>query len=172
MSQYPHHNSSQNQPYGYSYQEPYAPGRGQDGVYWGHEIPNMTGRDAYGNPIPKDAKLMSVLSHLSSLAGTVVSLGILPFFGPLIFWLIYKDRPEYTFVSEGAKNAFNFNFTVWIVNVASVLLAVFTLGLLIPVPLVVLSVTGVVLAIFHIVGAVKAYNGEVYAYPFKLRVLR
>lgn len=160
-------------PYDSSPQEPpYAPGRGQSGAYWGNEQPQMTDRDAYGNPIPKDAKLMAVLSHLSSLAGTVISLGILPFFGPLIFWLIYKDRPEYAFVSVGSKNAFNFNFTVWIVNVVSILLAVFTLGLLIFVPLTVMSITNIVLIIFHIVGAVKAYNGEVYAYPFKLRILR
>ena len=132
----------------------------------------MTDSDAYGNPLPKDAKLMAVFSHLSSLAGVYLTLGILPFFGPLIFWLIYKDRPEYTFVRECSKNAFNFNLTIWLANLVSILAAILSLGLLALVPIIVVSLTGVVLTIFHIIGAVKAYQGEVYTYPFKINILR
>ncbi|OAX64435.1 hypothetical protein A5N15_03285 [Rothia kristinae] len=51
-------------------------------------------------PVPEapNVRVLAVLSHLSSLLGLVISVGTLSFLGPLIFWFVYRDRPEYAFV--------------------------------------------------------------------------
>ncbi|MCP3426633.1 DUF4870 domain-containing protein [Rothia sp. AR01] len=127
--------------------------------------------DAYGNRIPPDARTMAMLSHLSSLASLLISIGSLSFLGPLIFWLIYKDKPGYAFVRACSAQAFNFNFTMWIVNVAAGLLAIVTFGLGFIVAGPIWAITGIMIIVFHIVGAVKANNGEVYRYPLQTKIL-
>jgi uncharacterized Tic20 family protein len=127
--------------------------------------------DAYGNQIPPDARTMALLSHLSSLVSLVISIGSLSFLGPLIFWLIYKDKPGYGFVRVCSAQAFNFNFTMWIINVAAGILALVTFGFGFIIAGPIWAVTGILVIIFHIIGAVKANNGEVYRYPLQTRIL-
>lgn len=128
--------------------------------------------DAYGNPIPQDAKTMAVLSHLSSVLGTLLSAGFLSFIGPLIFWFVYKDRPEYSFVRAASAGAFNFNIAMWFINIATVFLCIITFGLFLVVAWFIWALTGIAMIVFHIIGAVKANRGEIYNYPFQIKLLK
>ena len=117
-------------------------------------------------PIPADAKNMAVVSHLSSLGAMLLTANTLSIIAPLIFWFIYKDKPGYGFTRESTRRAFNFNFNLWLINSASIVLTIVTLGLagiLVPV---VLLITGAMMLIFHILGAIAASRGEIYDYPF------
>lgn len=77
--------------------------------------PGVYEYDAFGNPLPQGAKNLAMWAHRSGLLGVIFSAGILSFLGPLIFWLVYKDRPGYGYVRLAAANAFNFNFTLWLI---------------------------------------------------------
>jgi uncharacterized Tic20 family protein len=88
--------------------------------------------------------------------------------GALVVWLLVRDRSS--FAATHAKEALNFNVTMFLYAAASIVLVVFTLGLglLIAVPLWIgLAIAWVV---FTIVAAVKAYDGEVYRYPLTIRL--
>ncbi|MEU4207901.1 DUF4870 domain-containing protein [Rothia terrae] len=128
--------------------------------------------DAYGNPIPSDAKMIAVLSHLSSLVATVLSATFLSFVAPLIFWFIYKDKPGYAFVRVASAGAFNFNFTMWVINMAAWLVIVITFGVAAVFMWIVFLATTIAMLVFHIIAAVKANNGEVYNYPMQIRILK
>ncbi|WP_235503656.1 DUF4870 domain-containing protein [Curtobacterium sp. S6] len=127
--------------------------------------------DAYGNPIPHDARTLALLSHLSTVIALVVSVGSLSFLGPLIFWLIYKDKPGYQFVRVSSAEAFNFNAIVWIVNIAGLLLTIVTFGIggIIAIP--VMIIVSILALICHIIGAVEANRGKIYRYPMRIRIL-
>ncbi|WP_237196665.1 DUF4870 domain-containing protein [Rothia nasimurium] len=128
--------------------------------------------DAYGNVIPADAKNMAMFAHLSGLLGLVLTASFASFVGPLIFWAIYKDKPGYAFVRVAAAGAFNFNFTLWLVNIAALVLTIVTFGIAGLVTWIVFVAVWVALIVVHILAAVKANNGEVFAYPMTLTVLK
>ena len=85
-----------------------------------------------------------------------------------VVWLLVRDRSA--FAAAHAKEALNFNFSMFLYAVASILLVVFTLGLglLVAVPLwIALAIAWLV---FTIIAAVKAYDGETYRYPLTIRL--
>lgn len=103
----------------------------------------------------KDDKTMAMLAHLSGLLFSVV--------GPLVIWAIKKD--ESTFVKEHALEAVNFQISMIIYGFAAGISMLFLVGfLLVPA----LVVAGVVLSIM---AAVAANKGEMYKYPFTLRLI-
>lgn len=114
----------------------------------------------------------AVFAHLSALIPLVVGVP-LTFLGPLVLWLIVRERGA--FAADQAVEALNFNISwlLWTlaVVVAGVAVAVPTVGLaLIPVALV---VAGMALAwlILVIVAAVQASSGQRYRYPLTLRFI-
>ena len=136
----------QNQP-GYN-QQP-GPGYSQQRPEYNHQ------------GITPDAKNMAIFAHLSSLLAMLLSLNTLSFIAPLIFWLIYKDKPGYEFTKESSRRA----FSMWVINTAAFLLMVITLFIMSPIWFLVVSVTGILMIIFHILGAIAANRGEMYDYP-------
>lgn len=116
-----------------------------------------------------DERTMMLLAHLSAPISMLLSVGWLPFLGPLLIWLFYKDKSPA--VRTAAAGAFNFNLTLTIATVVlwiSVILTLFV-GLIWAIP-------GWI-AIFvvqlwcHIKGALRASRGEVYVYPFQIKLL-
>lgn len=154
---------------GYSNQPGYGQQFGQPTGGFGGQQQTF---DAYGNPIPSDAKMIAVLSHLSSLVATVLSATFLSFVAPLIFWFIYKDKPGYAFVRVASAGAFNFNFTMWVINMAAWLVILITFGIAAIFMWIVFLATTIAMLVFHIIAAVKANNGEVYNYPMQIRILK
>jgi len=120
------------------------------------------------SPRPRtDETGLAVFAHLSSLIAEVVSAGWLSFVGPLAVWLIWKDRSP--FVRACAAGAFNFNLGMWLMSIAA-WISLFTV-VLIPLAIVLFAISILGMVILHIVAAAKASQGEVFAYPFQLRVL-
>ena len=69
-------------------------------------------------------------------------------------------------MTDQAKEALNFQITVTIAMVISIILMVVIIGgILAP-------IVGLVNLVFCIIAAVKANNGEAYRYPFTLRLIK
>lgn len=106
----------------------------------------------------------AVLCHLGGLAGYLAN-GIGSILVPLVLWLVKRDEiPE---VDAHGKEAVNFNISVSIYYVVLIVLAFVTFGLAAPLLL--------VLSLFHIIciiqAAIRANNGEMYRYPFTIRLV-
>ena len=159
---------------GQPYQQPGTPGQPYTGQHGYGQGPNATSQtyDAYGNLIPADAKSMAMFAHLSGLLGLILTASFASFVGPLIFWAIYKDKPGYAFVRMAAAGAFNFNFTLWLVNIAAWVLTLVTFGLAGLFTWIIFIGVWVALIVVHILAAVKANQGEVFTYPMTLTVLK
>jgi uncharacterized protein len=100
-----------------------------------------------------DEKTMAILSHvLTFVAG---------FVAPLVIYLIKKD--ESSFVATHAKEALNFQITVFIIIVA---LCITIIGILL------IWIIGILSVIFIIMAAIKASEGKLYRYPFSLRLIK
>lgn len=115
-----------------------------------------------------DERTMAVLAHLSAPIAAVLSVGWLSMVGPLVVWVIYKDRDPV--VRQAAAGAFNFNLAFWLVYLVSWVLILTVVGAVIGLPLLVVGF--VVAAVCHVVGAVRASRGEPYHYPFQIPVLK
>jgi uncharacterized protein len=121
--------------------------------------------------VPSEERGWGVAAHLSAFVGAWVALA---FLGPLVVWLLGRER--HPFVDHHAKEALNFNLS-WLLfgvvgGVIAVLGAVVTLGLglIAIVPLAIAF--GLAWIILPIVAAVKAGNGEGYRYPLTIRFVR
>ena len=103
---------------------------------------------------PADERTWSTLVHLSPFAGALVGL---PFLGPLVIYLVFRDRGP--FIRHHAAQALNFQL---ILLVAYVVFGIASL-LLIGIPFLIATVVASV--VLQVVAAVRASNGEWYRYP-------
>ncbi len=150
------------QPYG---QQP--PG-GQYGGYPPHGQQSY-GPQPYGHRPQQggDDRTIAVLAHLSPLIAMVVSAGWLSFLGPLVVWFVWRDRGP--LIRNAAASAFNFNITVWVVNIIG-WVCLFTV-FLIPLAIVLWIGAFVAQVVLSIKGALAASRGEVYRYPWQVPIL-
>ena len=126
-------------------------------------VPNEPppGGDGYGTPpspnplSPSDERLWSTLVHLSPFLAAFVGL---PFLGPLVIYLVLRDRGP--FIRFHAAQALNFQLVLLIAYIVFGVLSLVLIGI----PL--LIATAVLSVVFQIIAAVKANNGEWYRYPF------
>lgn len=114
----------------------------------------------------------AVFAHLSALVPLLIGVP-LTFLGPLVLWLLVRERG--TFALDQAVEALNFNISwlLWalVVIVAGAVAAVPTAGLgLIPMALVLVGL-GLAWLILVIVAAVKASSGMAYRYPLTVRFI-
>ncbi|GAA1310165.1 DUF4870 domain-containing protein [Brachybacterium tyrofermentans] len=120
-----------------------------------------------------DTRMWAMFSQLAVTLGHVVSWGFLGWVGPLIIFLVYKDRSR--FVRFHAAEALNGAITV---AIATVVLWVaigifgvltFTVGwALFPLA----GIPVLIQLVFSILGAVKANQGQWWSYPFNLRLVK
>lgn len=117
----------------------------------------------------QDRRLWSIAAHASAAVGALIG-GLGSFAGPLVVWLIYRERDPY--VAGHALEALNFNITVDLIVVIGLFfgLVTFGLGLLLVAP--VLFVVGILWLVFTIQGSVAASNGQTYRYPLSIRLVR
>jgi len=118
-------------------------------------------------PATGDEKTLAVVAHLSPIIAMVLSAGWLGILGPLIVWLLFRDRGG--LVRNAAATSFNFNITIWVANVIG-WICIFTI-ILIPVGLVLIFIPGLLQLIFSILGALRASRGEQFKYPFQVPIL-
>lgn len=122
--------------------------------------------------IPERERTMVVMVHVGTLLASYLSGTLLGFVVPLIFWFIYKDKVGDVCVRRAAAGAFNFNFTIWLINVATTVVITATLGIAALLLWPVFIVTTVALTIVHIIAIVKVSKGEFYDYPIQVRILK
>jgi uncharacterized protein len=111
----------------------------------------------------ENERTWGMLAHLSALAGLVMPLvGIV--LGPLIVWLARRD--DSPFVAAHAKEALNFNISVLIGAVVCTLLMLVFVGILLGTALFIAWL------VMTLIAAIKASEGELYRYPFSLRLVK
>lgn len=112
-------------------------------------------------------RVWAMLAHLSAAIAAIVSVGWLTIVGPLVVWMLKKDSSP--FVRNAAAGAVNFTLTMWLISLIGWILTVTVVLSVIGVPMVIIGSLGsIVLGVF---GALKAWKGESYTYPWQVRVL-
>jgi uncharacterized protein len=106
------------------------------------------------DPLPSDSKGWAVASHLLPWIG-------FGFLGPLIVWLIKRD--EDVFVEWHAREALNFQISLMIYLIISVILMLVLIGFFLFFALVIFGL------VVNISAAIKAANGDWYRYPLIIR---
>jgi uncharacterized Tic20 family protein len=111
----------------------------------------------------KESRLWATFCHLSAMLGLVgVPFGHL--LGPLIIWLI--KRNDFEFVDDQGKEALNFQISMTIYTLVSLVLCIIIVGFFLLILLLALEL------IFVILASVKANEGQAYRYPLAIRFFR
>jgi uncharacterized protein len=132
--------------------------------------PGPSGSPAPAGALTSEERGWGVAAHLSAFVGAWVALA---FLGPLVVWLIGRER--HPFIDHHAKEALNFNLTFLLIGVVGGIVAVvgavvtLGLGLIAIIPLAI--ALALLWIIFPIVAAVKAWDGEGYRYPLTIRFI-
>jgi len=108
--------------------------------------------------VSQDDKTMAMIGHLSGI--------VAGFIGPLIIWLINKDKTDKEWLNNQAKEALNFQITVLIAYFAGGILTMVLIGFLI---IFAVMVGNLVLCIM---AGLKANEGVDYRYPMTLRLIK
>jgi uncharacterized Tic20 family protein len=106
-------------------------------------------------PSTPDDRMMAMLCHFGGIIGG--------FLLPLIIWLVKKDQSK--FIDDQGKEALNFQITMFIAIMISVVSIIAFIGLLL------LPAVLIVNMVFSILAGIAANKGTVYRYPFTLRLI-
>ncbi|MEI2713581.1 MAG: DUF4870 domain-containing protein [Nocardioides sp.] len=141
----------------------------------------MTQQPDYGQPptyatppqamTPGDEKTWSVVAHGAALAAMFFSAGFLGFLGSLVVYLLYRDRGP--FVRAHSANSLNIQITMflWLIGltIAAVVIGILTLGIALIVLIPLLMAAPLFAAVLHIIGLMKANNGDWWDPPMTIR---
>lgn len=117
------------------------------------------------NPMsPQEEKTWGMAAHGIALAATVFSGGFLSFVAALVMYLVVKDRGP--FVRAHTANALNVQIIVGIVFLVSLPLMLVLIGFF------TFAAAWVFAVIVHIIGIVKANNGEWWDPPMTPKFVR
>ncbi|MEO5963615.1 MAG: DUF4870 domain-containing protein [Thermomonas sp.] len=112
-------------------------------------------------------------AHAAALLAAVLTswaAGIAGAIGALVIWMLVRDKSA--FAAEHAKEAINFNLSMFIYAAISVVLVIFTLGIGLIVAVPVWVVLGLVWVVCTLIAAFKAYDGQTYRYPLTFRLFK
>lgn len=143
-------------------QQPYGQVPGQQP--YGQVPPQNYGQMPPQQPLsPQDERTWAAASHWGPLVVGLVTCGSLFWAVPLIIMLVQGKRSGW--VRANAVESLNFQISVLIYSMVSVVLAFFLVGLLTGAAVLICWV------VFGIVATGKANNGEPYRYPLTLRLV-
>jgi len=109
-----------------------------------------------------DESNWGMFAHLSALAGFIIPFGSLV--APLIIWL--TKGKESAFVGEQAKEALNFQISMVIVFAVCFVLSFILIGLLL------MGLAVIADLVFVILATLTASKGQLYRYPYTLRLVK
>jgi uncharacterized Tic20 family protein len=112
---------------------------------------------------PGQERTWGMLSHVVPLVAMVLSAGTLGFVGSLVIYLLYKDRGP--FVRQNAANSLNIQIITGVVLLISLPLMLVLVGF------VTYGLALVVAFVLHVIGAVRASNGEWWNPPLTPRLV-
>ncbi len=110
----------------------------------------------------KQERTMGMLCHLIALVGFFIPFGNI--IGPLVLWLVKKD--ESAVIDTEGKKSLNFQISVTIYAIVSVLLMFVVIGAFL------LPLVGIFSLVMIIINSVKANNGEETKYPLSLTLIK
>lgn len=87
-----------------------------------------------------------------------------PVLGPLVIWLL--KREESSFIDYHGKEYFNFMISYFVYTVISGILTLILIGFI------GLWLSGILIVVFTIVAAIKAYEGTEYRIPWIFRLIK
>jgi uncharacterized protein len=103
-------------------------------------------------------KTMGLITHISGI--------FTGFIGPLVIWLINKDKTGKEWLIAEAKESLNFQITVAIAYVICSALMFVLIGMLL------FPLVWIAAIVLSIMGGLKAKDGTSYRYPFALRLIK
>ena len=123
---------------------------------------------------PEDERTWGAISHAGAVVAMICSAGFLGFLASIAVYVIHKDRGP--FVRAHAANSLNIQITmfIWLVvlGILTIPIALLTLGLGLVVMLPALAAAFLIAGVLHVIGALKAYNGEWWNPPFTPRFVK
>jgi uncharacterized Tic20 family protein len=111
----------------------------------------------------KDARTWATICHLSALS-TFVGIPLGNILGPLVVWLL--KRNDHPFVDDQGKEALNFQISMTIYGIIAGILVILLVGIAL------LALVAIADFILVIVASMKANDGELYRYPFTIRLIQ
>jgi uncharacterized Tic20 family protein len=127
-----------------------------------HQQPDYTAPQSSISPAQE--RTLGAVAHGVPLIAMVLSAGLLGFVGSLVIYLMYKDRGP--FVRQHAANSLNVQIITGIVLLISIPLMLVLVGF------VTYAVALVFAFVMHLLGAIKANNGEWWDPPMTPRFVR
>ncbi|MFT4709170.1 MAG: putative Tic20 family protein [Bacteroidia bacterium] len=125
--------------------------------------PSFAGSESYAATARPESYTWAMISHAAGAAAILLSGGILGWATPLAIWLIRKDEDD--FAASQAKEALNFQITMFLYSLVAGVLCLILIGF--PILLLLLIVN----VVWSIQGAMSTYEGRPYNYPWNLRIL-
>ncbi len=119
--------------------------------------------------VSAEDRTWALVAHAGAPVGLILPAGTLGFVVPLVIWLARRDRSA--FVADQAREALIFHITLFLIHAVGWLFVIMTLGIGILVALPAFLVLWAAELVFGIVGALQAYDGRRYRYPFALRLI-
>lgn len=146
-------------PYGQPQSQPGAGPYGQQGYPPQGQPGQYPGAMPAGGPVPGQ---LPVRPDEEKLWGTLTHVGMIVtgFIGPLIVYMIYKDRSQW--IRANAAQSLNFSILISIVYVVSIVLMTVGIGVL------TYLAAGVCAIVFGVLAAMAANRGEFYKYPLNV----
>jgi uncharacterized Tic20 family protein len=123
------------------------------------DIPDRSSRTS-------DDRLWGALAHLSAFSMYVTGIGFIA--GPLVIWLWKRDTS--LFAGEEAREALNFNISIFVYYAAAGVLCLTII--LIPIALMIIGLIHVFHIICIIIGGMKAADGLHFRYPLTMRFVK
>ena len=121
------------------------------------------------SPLPLSARNITSVRTWTAFCHASALLGVFIHFpghvlAPLIVWLLKRDEsPE---IDAHGKEALNFQISMLIYNIVAAVFCLVLIGFLL------LPILWVLNAVFVIIAAIKASDGEFYRYPMTIRFLQ
>lgn len=123
--------------------------------------------------LTQNDRLWAAAAHASALVMALASswmIGIAGAVAAFVVWMLVRDRSA--FAAEHAREALNFNISMFIYAAISVAVLVFTLGIGIVLLAPLWLVLGLMWLVCSLVATFKAYDGKSYRYPMTMRLFK
>ena len=141
---------------------------------YGQQTPSAAHPARPATMSPEDERTWGAISHAGAVVAMICSAGFLGFLASVAVYVIHKDRGP--FVRAHAANSINVQITMFIwllvLGIITIPIARLTLGVGLVVMLPALAAAFVFAGVLHVIGAVKAYNGEWWNPPFTPRFVK
>ncbi len=112
--------------------------------------------------LQKEEKTWGMLAHLGIFSGHFIPFGNI--IAPLVIWMVKKDESDY--VAYHGKESLNFQISITIYLIISVILALLLIGFIL------VGVLWVFNLVMVIIAGIKANDGEWYRYPLTIRFIK